>query len=248
MKPSPLIFGLAILLAASPIPALGQEKKASTQIPSQFRATVSRDLSLDFLLQLPEGYDAPENADKKWPLLVFLHGAGERGTDLEQLKKHGPPKLIEAGHRFPAIVISPQCPADSWWTSEPVLELIDHAEKTHRVDPSRLYLTGLSMGGYGSWHFASLAPHRFAAVVPVCGGGVPYHMRKLTSLPIWVFHGQKDAVVPLEESDRLVKALEKNGNPNVKFTVYPEAGHDSWTAAYDTPELWEWLFAQQRKP
>lgn len=243
-----LALGLSALPALtladdSPAPA-----KVSTQKASQYREKVTRELSLDYLLQFPEGYDAPENADAKWPLLVFLHGAGERGGDLEQLKKHGPPKLIEAGQKFPAIVISPQCPADSWWPEEPVLELIDHAEKAYRVDSSRIYLTGLSMGGYGTWHFAARAPERFAAIVPVCGGGVPYHMRKLSRLPIWAFHGKKDTAVPFEESERLVKALEAVGNPSVNFTVYPEAGHDSWTPAYATPELWDWLFAQQRTP
>ncbi|MCB1077861.1 MAG: prolyl oligopeptidase family serine peptidase [Verrucomicrobiae bacterium] len=251
MKPSlPAAACVAALFLVSSLTGFAQDKTpaASTQQPTQFRETVTRELALDFLLQLPDGYDAAENADKKWPLLVFLHGAGERGSNLDLLKKHGPPKLIEAGKKFPAIVISPQCPENSWWPDEPVLELIDHAERTYRVDTSRIYLTGLSMGGYGTWHFASRTPDRFAAIVPICGGGVPYHMRKLTKLPIWVFHGQKDTAVPFEESERLVKALEKAGNQQVKFTIYPEAGHDSWTAAYDTPELWDWLFAQQRKP
>ncbi|MCB1230549.1 MAG: prolyl oligopeptidase family serine peptidase [Verrucomicrobiae bacterium] len=220
---------------------LGQE---SSQKAAEFHAT--KELSLNYLLQLPEGYDAPENASKKWPLLVFLHGAGERGNDLELLKKHGPPKLIEAGKKFPAIVISPQCPTDGWWPEEPVMELIDHAEKEFRVDSDRIYLTGLSMGGYGTWAFGSRHPDRFAALVPVCGGGVPYLMRNLPTMPIWVFHGGKDTAVPIFESERLVETLKKHGNGGVKFTVYPEAGHDSWTQAYDTPELWDWLFAQSR--
>ncbi len=241
---SPLfpLSAAALMLLASVPGALAQ----SGQAPAEFRASVTRELALDYLLQLPDGYETAENADKKWPLLIFLHGAGERGANLELLKKHGPPKAIEAGRKFPAIVISPQCPADSWWPEEPVLELIEQAEKMYRVDADRIYLTGLSMGGYGTWAFASRAPDRFAAIVPICGGGVPYHMRKLTKLPVWVFHGQKDTAVPFEESERLVKALERAGHRNVIFTVYPEAGHDSWTAAYDTPELWEWLFAQKR--
>lgn len=218
----------------------------SAQTAAKFRATVTQELALDYLLHLPEGYAAPENAGKQWPLLIFLHGAGERGADLERLKVHGPPKAIEAGRKFPAIVISPQCPTDSWWSEEPVPELIDHAEKTYRVDADRIYLTGLSMGGYGTWAFASRAPDRFAAIVPICGGGVPYQMRKLTGLPIWAFHGRKDTAVPFEETERLVKALERAGSTSVTFTAYPEAGHDSWTAAYETPALWEWLFAQKR--
>lgn len=244
MNPRSSLVALAALSLLPALPSAAQAQQSS----ATFTASVTRQLSLNYLVQLPEGYDAPENAGKKWPLVVFLHGAGERGSDLSVLKKHGPPKLIEAGRRFPAVVISPQCPADSWWTDQPVLELVDHAEKTYRLDPARLYLTGLSMGGYGTWHFASQAPDRFAAIVPICGGGVPYHMRKLGKLPVWAFHGEKDTVVPPEESVRLIKALEKAGNTAVKYTAYPEAGHDSWTPAYDTAELWDWLFAQQRQP
>lgn len=223
------------------LPALSQD---SPQEPGEFHTT--KELSLRYLIHLPDGYAKPENAEKAWPLIVFLHGAGERGDNLELLKKHGPPKLVEAGRDFPAIFVSPQCPAESWWPDEPVLELIDHLEASHRIDADRIYLTGLSMGGYGTWAFASRAPDRFAAIVPICGGGVPYQMRKLKTMPIWVFHGKKDGAVPFEESERLVEALKRNGNEQVKFTVYPEAGHDSWTAAYDTPELWDWLFSQKR--
>lgn len=248
MPARPVVLTLALSILPTFLPAVGKAQDPVSQTPAQFRATVTRELSLDYLVQLPEGYDAPGSAGRKWPLMVFLHGAGERGADLALVAKHGPPKQIAAGRRFPAIVISPQCPAEGWWPDEPVLELVDHAEKTYRVDPGRIYLTGLSMGGYGTWHFASRAPGRFAAIVPICGGGVPYHMRKLAGLPVWAFHGRKDTAVPFEESERLVKALERAGNPAVKFTLYPDAGHDSWTAAYDTPELWEWLFAQQRKP
>ncbi|MCB1234297.1 MAG: prolyl oligopeptidase family serine peptidase [Verrucomicrobiae bacterium] len=229
----------------APAPARAQDSAArDPQTGQQYRETVTRELSLKYLLQLPESYDAPENADKKWPLLVFLHGAGERGDNLELLKKHGPPKLIAAGRRFPAIVVSPQCPENGWWPEEPVMEFLDSLEKTYRVDTDRVYLTGLSMGGYGTWAFASRAPERFAAAVPICGGGVPYFMRKLKDLPLWIFHGGKDTAVPIEESGRLVEALKKAGNATVQFTVYPEAGHDSWTAAYDTEALWDWLFAQ----
>jgi predicted peptidase len=249
MKPLFAAISLAFFpfAAAAQSPAASEKPKApSTQKPSQFRATVNRELALDYLLQLPDGYDAAENAGKKWPLLIFLHGAGERGADLEKLKLHGPPKLIDAGKKFPAIVVSPQCPTESWWPDQPVLEFVDHLEKSLRIDADRIYLTGLSMGGYGTWHFAGQAPERFAAIVPICGGGTPYHMRKLTKMPIWVFHGQMDQAVPFEESSRLVEALEKFGNKTTKFTVYPEAGHNSWTAAYDSAELWDWLFAQKR--
>lgn len=245
--PTALLAGPTLLLSWL---ALGASVAAQSSVPAltkeTFKENISRETSLDYLLALPSGYEAA--ADKKWPLVVFLHGAGERGGDLEVLKKHGPPKLVQEGRKFPFILAAPQCPTDQWWPDEPVLELIDHLQASLHVDPNRIILTGLSMGGYGTWAFAARAPERFAAIVPICGGGTPYLMRRLTKLPIWVFHGGKDPVVALEESDRLVNALKKNGAQNVQFTIYPEAGHDSWTQAYATDSLYEWMMAQKRQP
>lgn len=248
------LSALAALLFT--VPAGGQEKAnasgqsgaASTdgQSARSFEKEITRTLRLDYLLHLPEGYDKDE--DKKWPLLVFLHGAGERGDDLEKVKIHGPPKMVEGGEELPFLIASPQCPEGSWWTDQPVLELIDELEDTLRVDPDRIYLTGLSMGGYGTWHFAAEAPHRFAAIVPICGGGVPYKMRRIPHLPVWAFHGAQDRAVPLEESQRLVEVLKKVGNQQARLTVYPEAGHDSWTESYENLELYEWLLEHQRRP
>lgn len=232
-----------LLLAACVAPALAAVA-SEPATAERFERPSNEILRLDYLLSLPEGY--AKEADKRWPLVVFLHGAGERGTDLAKVAVHGPPKLAAAGERFPFVLVSPQCPEDQWWTEQPVLELIDHLEETLRIDPDRIYLTGLSMGGYGTWHFATLAPPRFAAIAPICGGGIPYRMRLIPHLPVWAFHGAKDVAVPLEESSRLVAALEKAGNQQTKFTVYPEAGHDSWTKSYANPELYQWLLAQRR--
>ncbi len=215
------------------------------QVPSTFEKEIHKTIGVSYLLALPEAYEA--NEEKEWPLVVFLHGAGERGTDLEKVKIHGPPKKIEAGEKFPFILVSPQCPAGEWWTEQPVLELIDDIEDKYRVDRSRIYLTGLSMGGYGTWHFATRAPERFAAVVPVCGGGVPYQMRWIPKLPVWAFHGDKDSVVPLDESARLIEALKKHGNENAELTVYAGVGHDSWTETYRNAEVYEWLLSHQKR-
>jgi len=234
-------FGIGFLISWLALVGLSLGQESSGQL------RVSRELRLDYLIQVPDGYSLPENVGEKWPLVVFLHGSGERGSDLELVKKHGPPKLIAAGRKFPAIVVSPQCPEGSWWMNQPVLELIDHIETGFRIDADRVYLTGLSMGGYGTWHFVSFAPERFAAVVPVCGGGIPYLMRLLKNMPVWAFHGQLDDAVPVAESEMQVTALQKAGNTQVKFTVYPDLAHDCWTAAYETEELWDWLFAQSRK-
>jgi predicted peptidase len=199
-------------------------------------------VELDYLLYLPKDYDAKD----EWPLLVFLHGAGERGDDLELVKKHGPPKLIENGKDLPFIVVSPQCPSGQWWTSKPLelTALIDEIVATRKVDESRIYLTGLSMGGFGTWMLAAYTPQRFAAVVPICGGGEVLATRALGHMPTWVFHGAKDPVVPLKRSQDMVDALERV-NKQVKFTVYPDALHDSWTETYNNPELYTWLLEQQ---
>lgn len=219
------------------------------QEEKSFAGPVNQTAQLDYLLYLPEGAKAGKAGGgvSRFPLVVFLHGAGERGSDLDQVKKHGPPKRVEAGDDFPFILVSPQCPKDSWWPWEPVHELIDHLEATLPIDPDRIYLTGLSMGGYGTWNHASRRPDRFAAIVPICGGGTPYLARRLKGLPTWAFHGAKDAVVPLSESERLVAVLKKSGNQQVKFTVYPEANHDSWTKTYDDPALYEWLLSHSRE-
>jgi predicted peptidase len=119
--------------------------------------------------------------------------------------------------------------------------------ENYKVDKERIYVTGLSMGGYGTWALAAYSPNRFAALVPICGGGDPSTARRLSHIAIWDFHGAKDSTVPIEQSERMVEALKKSGS-DVKFTVYPQAGHDSWTEAYNTPELYEWLLQQKRVP
>jgi predicted peptidase len=235
--PAVLVTVLIFLLPAAALAGLTGET---------FVKEVKTPERLDYLLSLPEAYET--DAGKKWPLVVFLHGSGERGDDVNKVALHGPPKRVSEGEKFPFILVAPQCPAETWWTEQPVLELVDHIEAVYRVDASRIYLTGLSMGGYGTWHFATLAPHRFAAIAPVCGGGVPYRMREIPHLPVWAFHGAKDTVVIPDESARLVEALKKFGNNSVKFTVYPEAAHDSWTETYENPELYRWLLSHSLSP
>ena len=197
---------------------------------------------IDYLLSLPDGYE--RDTKQKWPLVIFLHGAGERGSDINKVKIHGPPMLVEKGKKFPFILISPQCPKDSWWSYEPLIEMIEDAETRYRVDPKRIILTGLSMGGYGTWELSVRYPKKFAALVPICGGGIPYMTRKIKDTPVWVFHGAKDGGVPIHESQRMVDALKKNGSTKVKFTIYPEAGHNSWTETYNNEALYEWMLEQ----
>ncbi|MHB0877075.1 MAG: carboxylesterase family protein [Anaerolineae bacterium] len=204
---------------------------------------------LHFLLYLPEGYDA--SSDRYWPLVLFLHGAGERGQDLREVLKHGIPKHAE-GAGYPFIAVSPQCPAGSYWTqqTELIKGMLDEVIAAYTVDADRVYLTGISMGGYGSWHLAADYPDLFAAVAPICGGGMesagfPDRVLRLKDVPIWAFHGARDEVVPCRRSQVLVDKLREAG-AGPRFTVYPDAGHDSWTRTYDDPEFYRWLLAQHR--
>ena len=223
----------------------GRCMAAGGQSEEMFQKQITKTVGLRYLLSLPKGYG--ENKDQKWPLMLFLHGAGERGNDLNKVKVHGPAKLIEQGKEFPFIVVSPQCPADSWWTDQldAMTALLDEVQSKYAVDPSRVYVTGLSMGGFGSWALGCRYPNRFAAVVPICGGGEWFLAERLKNVPVWAFHGAKDSVVPLRESQEMVDALKRAGG-NVQLTVYPEANHDSWTETYNNPKLYEWLLSQHK--
>jgi len=208
---------------------------ATVQKEKIFEKEITVTARLKYLLALPEGY---ASGTDRLPLLVFLHGAGESGDDLGKVKAHGPPKLIAAGDRaFPCIVVSPQSPGRGW-NPDVLAALVDELCREYRVDEDRIWLTGLSMGGFGTWALAAANPDRFAAIVP-------NQADKLVGIPTWVFHGANDVVVPLSASQSIVDAIKaKGGEP--KFTVYPEAGHDSWTVTYADPALWDWLFAQSR--
>ena len=199
---------------------------------------------IQYLLYIPQDY---AKAKEPWPLVLFLHGAGERGDNLEKVKVHGPPKLAARGKQLPFICISPQCPAKSWWPKETkaLVALLDDVAARYNVDTDRVYLTGLSMGGFGTWALAIDQPKRFAAIAPICGKGDPEKVAAIKHVPAWVFHGGKDRTVPLKASEVMVEALKAAG-AEPKFTVYPEAGHDSWTATYDNPDFWKWLLAQRR--
>jgi len=206
-----------------------------------FETIVTRLVGCRYLLYLPQGY----TSDKTWPMLLFLHGAGERGDDLERVKRHGPPKLIAQGRDFPFIIVSPQCPDGQWWDIEMLGQLIDHVEADNAVDPDRIYVTGLSMGGFATWALALLYPRRFAAVATVCGGGETYRLEPIRHLPVWAFHGARDGVVPLRRSQEMADKLKALGG-DVRLTVYPDAEHDSWTETYDNPELYEWFLQHRR--
>jgi predicted peptidase len=208
--------------------------------------------NLRYLSYLPKGY--PGTNGQLWPLMLFLHGVGERGNDIQLAAVHGPLKQVKQGQEFPFIIVAPQCAAGELWQNEPLLQLLNHVEEKFAVDTKRVYLTGISMGGYGTWQLGLEHPEKFAAIVPICGGGNMIDVilgtrdkgATLKRLPIWAFHGAKDNVVPTEESERMVNQLKKLGVKEVKLTIYPEANHDSWTETYKNPELYAWLLKQSR--
>lgn len=224
---------------------LGGQGDLGGQTAEHFEKQVTKTFELDYLLAVPDDYD-PNGSSV--PLILFLHGAGERGDKVRKVATHGPPKLIAAGQKIPAIVVSPQCPAGEWWNDhlDGLSALLDQILDQYNVDESRIYLTGLSMGGYGSWALAAMEPERFAAVVPICGGGAKSMGRSLRDLPIWAFHGDADRVVPVQESRDMVESIERRGGKKVRLTTYPGVRHDSWTQTYDDPEVWEWLLAQTK--
>lgn len=206
------------------------------------------DGSFPYLLFMPKGYN--DSGTDRWPLVIFLHGSGERGTDINLVKKHGPPMLVEKNPAFPFIVISPQLPEQSatagrYWPVPPLEAILDHALKTWRIDPSRVYLTGLSLGGIATWEWGTTHPQRFAALAPVAAFGDPLKACNAKDVPVWAFHGDHDDAVDTRGDFEMVDALKKCGAAP-RLTIYPNTDHWSWVPAYNDPALWMW-FMEQRK-
>jgi predicted peptidase len=236
-------LGVALSLVASiSFAALGQEAKPGSQQAAKLDKQVTKTVQANYLVYLPKDYG--KDPTQKWPVILFLHGSGERGSDINKVKLHGPPKVAEKKN-LPFVIISPQCPDGEWWKSEVVITLLDDVIEKYSVDPDRVYLTGLSMGGFGTWQTAIDYPDRFAAIAPICGGGNRFLANRLKNVPTWVFHGQKDQAVPFAASVEMAQALKQSGG-DVRFTAYPEAGHDSWTVTYDNPQLYEWFLSHKR--
>ena len=202
---------------------------------------------MPYRIMLPESYSTSDKTE--YPLVLFLHGAGERGNDNAKQLVHGAGEFAKPANRqkFPAIVVAPQCPSGSFWTREvkTLQSLLDSVRKDYRIDARRIYITGLSMGGFGTWSLIAEQPEVFAAAAPICGGGSTESAGKLVNLPIWVFHGDADTVVKPELSRNMVKAIEKAGG-KPKYTEYAGVGHDSWTATYANPDFIAWLFSQKK--
>ena len=171
---------------------------------------------LRYLLFLPARYDQEPG---KWPLMVFLHGAGERGDDLNFVKRYGPPMIVEETPELPFVVVSPQCPAGQGWEPTRLMALVDDVAASYRIDRRRIVLTGTSLGGFGTWQTAFAYPERFAALVPVCGWGNPVWASHLRDVPVWIFHGEEDCIVPIDSSREMLDAVLAAGG-DARFTSY----------------------------
>jgi predicted peptidase len=232
---------LIALFLAAPLSAAEPEHKSAAQTVT-FETDITYRAHLNYLLYLPEKYSED---DKKWPLMIFLHGSGERGSDVNQVKLHGPPKVVEKKKDFPFILIAPQCPTGESWDVHALDKLLDDALTKYRVDTDRIYLTGLSLGGGATWRWASTHPERFAAIIPIAGFGDPKLGSTLKHVPVWAFHGRLDTTVKVAESEKLVEAVKEVGG-NARLTIYPLGIHDVWTETYDNPEIYKWLLEHKR--
>ncbi|MCS7310065.1 MAG: alpha/beta hydrolase-fold protein [Armatimonadetes bacterium] len=211
------------------------------------RTYVQGNLSMPYVVYVPRDY----TPSKQYPVILFLHGAGERGNDgLRQTQVGIGTAIRTYPERFPCLVVMPQCPADRWWRGEELEAAYQCLQQTMRefsCDPKRVYLTGLSMGGFGSWELLAKYPDTFAAAIPICGRGNPADAEKLKNIPLWVFHGEADTLVPPTFSREMVEALRKAGATQVKYTELPGIGHNSWDPAYSSAEVIRWLL-EQKKP
>ena len=240
----------------NPAPVPGEQILMKAELPVQTgdarRGDVKLDESqtetMDFWFFLPS--DESAKSDDGFPLMLFLHGAGERGDDPNVVKNHGPAKLCanpEIAKSWKFMTVSPQCKPNRFWSPLQLIELIDRVCESYPVDRSRIYVTGLSMGGFGTWSVASLAADKIAAIVPICGWYAPERAATIT-MPVWAFHGDADPAVNINSGRAIVEAVREAGNPEVIFTVYPGVNHDSWTRTYANPIIYDWLLSKRLPP
>lgn len=225
---------------------VGVSSSSFSQISEHsFDENVEIPFKLNYVLYTPEGY---QDSIEDFPLIVFLHGAGERGTDLSKVSIHGPLQYIKDGNKIDAVILAPQCPEGVYWQPHEVAALVKKVIKENHIDENRVYLTGLSMGGYGVWATGGEYPELFAAMAPVCGAiyrPIYRNISHIKDMPIWVFHGALDDVVFPENSNKMVQTLKAAGS-NVKYTIYPFANHNSWTETYNNPVFYKWMLDQKK--
>ena len=196
---------------------------------------------LRYLVRCPNGFDK----NTQYPAIFFLHGAGSRGTDVQNLITNPFFQDIQKHRDFPFVIIAPLCTENTWFDLwERLMALVKQSASLPYVDENRIYLMGASMGGYGTWQMAMSLPEYFAAMVPICGGGLFWNAARLVNIPVWAFHGAKDTVIPVEESQKMVDAVNASGG-NAKLTIYPENDHNAWSDTYSNPEVFAWLLSHR---
>lgn len=238
-----LLSIMLVTLWLNTISAQAAEPLSVGQQAQTFSRQVSKTVTTNYLLYLPDTYEVDKN--RHWPLIIFLHGSGERDNDLSKLKVHSLPKILDTRRDFPFIVVSPQAPPDGDWDTNVLDALLDEMLEKLPIDPDRVYLTGLSMGGHATWSWAVNRPDRFAAIAPVAGIGPHYRSCRLLHVPVWAFHGDQDSVVPFKEDESMVKAVQSCGG-EARLTAYAGAGHDAWSETYANPELYKWFLQHVR--
>lgn len=253
------------------VPRSAVDVKSANQLATAIARTEARVYqspggdSLPYRIHLPAGLQTQPPVGEKFPLLIFMHGAGERGADNISQLRHSVPDILDfcEAHGDEAIVIAPQCPKDNMWFNIPglipkgaapeittlpwvlAMELIEETKRALPVDESRIYIVGISMGGFATWSALIAHPDWFTAAIPVCGGQKPELAAHIGKVPIWTFHGALDERVGVSWTRNMVAALNKAGG-NVRYTEYARVGHDSWTQTFQNPEVLTWLFAQQK--
>ena len=247
-----LFFVLIILFAniVEPFEKLNQTKmtmKNYSTSDDEITTHLSLSYNLSYRTYFPENYD---ERNTKLPIVFFLHGVGERGENLDLVETHGIPKLIKNGKKFPFITVVPQCPFNQWWSrSEMIKSLINLVEEVvqkYDVDDSRVYITGLSMGGFGTIALANERPDLFAAALAVCGGADFNNFNSLKNIPLWLLHGSDDDVHPASNSEKIYNEL-KDINPEVRLTIYDGVDHNSWDITYDNSDIYDWLLSKQKQ-
>lgn len=215
-----------------------------------FQTVIPKAYQLSYQIYLPADYGV--DPGRRWPLTLSLHDSAARGTDPGLILQSALPATIEAGVDYPVIIVAPLCPPDTWWSDHlPALDiLLKEVCDRYLVDFDRISLTGVSMGAFGVWHLGAAYPQRFSALVPISGGaawfyGFPGKARSLADVPVWIFHGEADPIVPLREATVLADELKAAGNFS-RLTIIPEGGHDVWKQVYRMPELIKWLQEQKR--
>ncbi|MCD0473895.1 prolyl oligopeptidase family serine peptidase [Flavobacterium sp. EDS] len=214
---------------------------AQTTVNGKIKTEIIQKHELGYALHIPA------DIKEKKPLLIFLHGSGEKGSDIEKVKIHGPFKYLK-DHKLDAYVLAPQCPENEEWDAEVLYRLILKIQKENNIDSDRIYVTGLSLGGWGTWNLAFAHPDMFAAIVPISGFVDLIQLEqtcKIAKIPTRIFHGLMDDVVNIDYAITIYKELKKC-NSNVELTIFDDAGHDSWSRVYDNQEIYDWMFKQVR--